>query len=226
MENKIQPPRVLLFVTVALLVALSSFVYLSRPSLPPAIEINTQGQPTIGYPKALVHVVVFEEPKCSHCSEFNKDVYPAIKQEFIDTNKILYTIVPVSFLPGSMPAAIAALCIYNANPQYPNAGLFIKYFDYMYEQQSGESHDWATPENLEAYAKATSPAIDLNQLKNCLDHEAYRIQIEKNTNYGAALMGGRISTPTVYVNGIKVQEVSVEGIRNLIKEVLAHEGIE
>jgi len=212
--------------TFAVLILVSGFVYyLYSIDLPPSITLDTEGQPTIGYPKARVHVVVFEEPKCSNCRDFNNDIYPTIKKEFIDTNKITYTSIPVSFLPGSMPAAVALLCVYNADPEYPNNDMFFKYLNYIYEHQPDEHTDWATPEKMIEIAKKTSPSISTSKLKKCIDMDSYRVQIAKNTAYGREVMGGVISTPTVYVNGIKVDEITVDGINKLIKEVLGYEGV-
>jgi len=225
MATSFNPPRGLLWLTCVILFAVSGVTYLSRPKLPPSIFLNTKGQPTIGYAKARVHVVVFEEPKCSHCRHFNNDIFPSIKKDFIDTNKIRYTVIPVSFLPGSMPAAIATLCVYYENPLYPNDELFFKYFDYMYKHQKNEAVDWATSEKLVEFAHATSPAIELEQLKAGIEKETYRVQIERNTAYGAQVMGGEIITPTVYVNGIRIQELSLDALRKLINEVLKHEGV-
>jgi protein-disulfide isomerase len=225
MANAIKPPRVLFLVSCVILFALSSTLYFTRSQLPPSIPILTRGQPTIGYSKARVQVVVFEEPKCSHCRDFNNEIFPAIKKEFVDTNKIRYTLIPVSFLPGSMPAAIATLCVYYENPLYPNDELFFKYFDHIYRYQSKRVTDWATPEKLVEFAQATSPAIQLDRLKEGIERETYRVQIEQNTNYGSQIMGGAITTPTVFVNGLRLQEISLESLRKLIEEVLEHEGI-
>jgi protein-disulfide isomerase len=222
----IKPPRILILVTTFILIALSGTVYsLARTKLPPSIVLNIKGQPTIGYPKARVHVVVFEEPKCSHCGAYNREIFPVIKKEFIDTNKIQYTTILVAFLPGSMPAAIAALCVYNENSLYPNDELFFKYLDNIYRNQPKKIADWATEKNLMNYAQATSPAISLDELKSCIDKETYRVRIEENTAYGKQIMGGTVITPTVYVNGIAVRDVSEESIRDLINKVLEHEGV-
>ncbi len=213
------------FTFVVLFVSAGSIYLLNAKELPPAITINVEGQPTIGYPNAKVHVVVFEEPKCSNCALYTEQIFPAIKKEFIDTNKIKYTVVPVSFLPGSMPAAVALLCVYYENPDYPNPEMFFKYFDYMYAHQPDEHSDWATPDKLIDFAEHTSPAIKTDKLKKCTSMETYRIQIQKNTAYGAEIMGGQISTPTVYVNGIEVKELTEDNVKKLIKEVLASEGV-
>lgn len=226
MANYTKPPKVLLSVTFAFLFVLATTVYyFAKSQLPPSIEIETKGQPTVGYSKARVHVVVFEEPKCTHCRDLNNEIFPIIKKEYIDTNKITYTAIPVSFMPGSMPAAVAALCVYHQNTLYPNDELFFKYVDYMYHNLSDTQSDWADPRTLAEYAQATSPAIKLDQLQKCVEMETYRVQIEQNTAYGKEIMGGTISTPTMYVNGILVRELSIDEIRNLINTVLEHEGV-
>ncbi len=193
--------------------------------LPDAIQITTKGQPTIGYPKAKVQVVVFEEPKCVNCKLYNELVFKKIKEEFIDSNKIRYTVIPVSFLPNSMAAAVSSLCVYNADPLYPNNDLFFTYLDYMYAHQPAEKTDWVTTDKLIQFAKDASPAINLQKLKKCIDTESFRIKIEKNTDYGKSIMGGVISTPTIYVNGIMVKDISYDSIKKLIKEVLESQGV-
>jgi len=226
MPTKIKPPRILFWITLSALLVISLFVcYSEKSKLPPSIEITTRNQPTLGYNKAIVHVVVFEELKCSNCKDFNSEIFPKIKKKFIDTNKIRYTTIPVSFLPGSMPAAVATLCVFNEKPLYPNPELFYKYMDYIYKHQPSETTDWATPERLNAFAKATSPAIDLEKLDSCVQKEKFRVQIQRNTAYGKQLMNGTISTPTVYVNGILVNEMTYKEIKRVIIEVLEHEGV-
>ncbi len=219
------PPRSLVLRSLVVMIALSaSTVLLSKTDLPTPIKIDTEGQPTIGYPKALVHVVVFEEPKCPECKRYSNLVYPEIKKNFIDTSKIKYTVFTVSFIPNSMPAAVALLCAYNKEKNYPNSQLFFTFLEYMYAHQPRESEDWAKLENLQEMAKSASPAINLDKLKDCVEHEGYRVQIVKNTDYGASLMDGRLSTPSMYVDGIRVEEMSVESISKLIQKIYENKG--
>ena len=152
-------------------------------------------------------------------------IFPRIKEDFIDTNKVTYTIIPVSFLPNSMPAAIALLCVYYADPLYPNSELFFNYLEYIFSHQPPESVNWTTTKELLNYAKETSPAIDLERLGKCIDKESYRTRIEKNTAYGASLMGGVIATPSLYVNGIKVESLTYESVAKLVQEVMENEGV-
>lgn len=199
--------------------------YVSKKTLPNAITVQFEDQPTLGYAKAKVHVVVFEEPKCVNCRDYNNTIYPQIKKNFIDTNKITYTVIPVSFLPGSMPAAVALLCAYYGDPAYPNNELFFKYLDYMYAHQPDEASDWVTTEKMLQLAKEATPAIDLSKLQKCIDHEEYRVRIEKNNSYGRSIMNGELSTPTVYINGIQVKELDYSSVESLLHDLLEKEGV-
>ncbi|MCB1181296.1 MAG: thioredoxin domain-containing protein [Chlamydiia bacterium] len=226
-NQKAHPPKGLVWTTLFFLVILIlTGLIVFRHDLPEGIPLNTKGQPTIGYPKARVHVVVFEEPKCDNCKDFNDKIFPKLKEDFIDTNKIIYTVIPVSFLPNSMPAAVALLCVYYTNPLYPNNDLFFTYLNYIYEHQPPEHTNWATLDTLVAFARNASPAINRAHLKTCMEKEIYRIKIEKNNAYGRKIMDGMLTTPTVYVNGIKAQNLNYKELKKLIIDVLERKGVQ
>ncbi len=226
MRKKNKPPRLLVCITSCLLVliALITWAY-AKQELPAAIALDIKGQPTLGYPHAKVHIVIFEEPKCVNCAKFTLTILPKIKKEFIDTNKATYTVIPVAFLPGSLPAANALLGVYYTNPVYPNPGLFFTYLEYMYAHQPDELTDWATTETLLSFGKNASSAIRLNELKYCINTQAYRIKIMENTDYGRRVMNNELTTPTIYINGIEVKEISWEYIADLIRKVMHMEGV-
>lgn len=180
-------------------------------------KIDTTGQPTIGHSGAPVQVVVFEEPKCSECKLFSTLIYPLIKQKYIDTGKIQYTLLPVSFISDSMNASMAWVCVYD---QKKDGDLFFKYVEKTYTHQGDEDVDWATPEQMIKFAQETSPEIDLEALKTCLAKQAYKSQIEKNTDIGIDLMEGSLGTPAVYVNGKPIEVISLEAISKAIDQNL------
>jgi protein-disulfide isomerase len=184
------------------------------------LSIKSSEQPTIGNADASVHVVVFEEPKCPGCKKFSTLVFPLLKQDYIDTNLVLYSLVPVSFVSNSMNAAEAWLCVYHQDKNVSGADAAFKYVDYTYANQPAESTDWATIETLLDFAKNADSKIDLESLKTCLNKHTYRSQIEKNTEYGMKLMNGELATPGVYVNGIQLEDVSYENLEQRIKEEL------
>lgn len=214
------PPKILILVTLAILVALTGGILIaSKAHRPPAVSINYTIHPTLGNPKAKVHIVVFEEPKCVNCAKFTLEMFPKIKEAFIDTNEATYTVVPVSFLAGSMRAATALLCAYNSDPLYPNNELFFEFLHYMYRNQPPEIEDWAQTDRLVAMAKEASPAINPFQLKKCIDAQTYRVRIEKNTELGRKVMEGQLATPTLFVNGIELRSLTFDHLKELIEEV-------
>ena len=203
------------------LILLSGFaIAQGLPFLPTVLTIQTEGQPTIGKLNSSVEVVVFEEPKCPACKRFSEIVYPQIKKNYLDTDKIRYTMIPVSFLPLSMPAAEAWLCVYHQVADHPNSALFFNFVETTYAKQPEENSNWATPDNLEKIAKQASPLIDTEALKACLSKETYKSQIEKNTKYGNTLMKGRLTTPSIFVNGVKVENPNYAAVSRQIELAL------
>jgi len=175
-----------------------------------AAFIDVTDQPTIGDPLAKVHLVVFEEPKCAHCRNYNNTIFPLIKEEFIDTHKIIYTVIPVSFLPRSMLGANALLCVYNQDPGYPNADLFIKFLDNLFK------NDWSSIEDVFHIAEITSPAINKDRLQQCVTKAVYEDQIHENLKLGKELQKEQFSVPSLYIDGNRVSEVNFDAIKEAI----------
>lgn len=220
-NQKIKPQKKLVFFTLIIMVIIAIAVpCLDKKKQSPKVFIETTNQPSIGNREAKVHLVVFEEPKCPFCKEFSLTIFPKIKSEYIDKGKVLYTLVMVSFLPNSMPGAIASYSVYNGPTHDSHSHLFFAFVEEMYKNQKDETLDWLKPALLLEIAKKVSPTIDLHLLESDITNETYRSEIEKNTQYGRKLMGGSIVTPSVFVNGIEVQNLTYHEISKLIEEQL------
>ena len=75
---------------------------------PPAI-----GDMSMGNPDAKVTMIEYASASCPHCAAFYKDVFPALKAEYIDTNKI-------NFIFREFPhndAALAAFMVARSAPK-------------------------------------------------------------------------------------------------------------
>ncbi len=219
MEPKaVKPPRLLIFFTFIIVVLALWGIFSYQPTtFSTSIPIRTSGQPTIGNLDSSIQVVVFEEPKCPDCARYNNEIFPEINQSLIQTGEIAYTVIPVSFLQGSMPAAVALLCVYNQNPQSPNSELFTTFIDYIYQNHPPKNEDWANEENLSVMAKKASPAINQEKLRNCISKEKYKNVVEGNTKYGRKIMAGKLMTPSVFVNGVLVEDISFSSIQERIE---------
>lgn len=53
-----------------------------------------EGDMSLGDPNAKVKMIEYGSLSCSHCADWNKEVFPAFKAKYIDTGKIHYTFRP------------------------------------------------------------------------------------------------------------------------------------
>lgn len=178
-------------------------------------ELNIAGQPTLGNPHATVHVVLFEEPLCPSCKEFSETVVPVIKSTFAHTGRISFTAVPVSFLPHSMPLAEAWLSVYHQDPDQPDPALFFDFVSYCYTHQPTESQ-YLGEADIVALARGASSKINIELLIKSLRNNSWHEQVEENTRYGSKLLGGRLTTPSLFINGIMIRDNS---LNNVITEI-------
>jgi protein-disulfide isomerase len=192
------------------------FLYFTAPK---TVVIETQGQPTIGGLNAAVHVVVFEDLKCADCRDYTTTIYPKIKQKYIDTGKVKYTMITMAFMAGSRMAALAAKCVYEQNKD-----LFFPFVDYLFENQPKEFCDWATLPNLEEFARKV-PGVDVQALREKITDANFSRYLDRNFEIGKQAMENDILTPTLFVNGVRVKEPKFELICKEINAALARKGI-
>jgi len=213
--------RLLMVLIIALAVGFIGYFYFDVQSQKSkAKQIDTSGQPTLGSKHSPIHVIVFEEPYCSACRKFSERVLPAIRSEFVDKNLATVTVIPVSFLPHSMLLAEGWLSVYHQNPAEPNAELFFAFARYFYQHQPDEGSVLSVSQVLQM-AKEASPKINLQQLEHNLKERTYHIRVEENTTYAKQLLGGRLATPALFINGRVVEDISVNNVMTEIHERLA-----
>lgn len=191
----------------------TALIFLSTAQAKPAPvqQIDTTDQPTRGNPNAKIQIVVFEDLKCIACKNFNNTVLPQIKKQFIDTGIAKYTVINLAFIPGSIPAANAARCIYTQNHD-----AFFTFVDNVYQNQPPENEDWATIPRLMQFAAAV-PGLDQDKLSHCIYDSPYTDFIQNNFKLAAKLQGDSVATPAVYVNGRFTDPPSFANIQKAVK---------
>lgn len=210
--NKVILQKSLTALMILMLLGLTLFFLPKAQAKPaPALQIDTTDQPTRGNPAAKVHIVVFEDLKCIACKNFNNTVAPQIKKQFIDTGIAKYTVINLAFIPGSMPAANAARCIYTQNPE-----AFFTFVDNVYQNQPPENEDWATIPKLMQFAGGI-PGLDQDKLSHCIYDSPYNDFIQNNFKLAAKLQGNSVATPAVYVNGRFIDSPNFNNIQKAVK---------
>ena len=186
------------FIALFLIVPLSSYSESIKPIL-------------VGNKQSKVKIVVYESLTCSHCAEFHKKIYPEIKSEFIDKNKVL-----IEF--RSFPLDLAAL---NASKlaHCKNDGSS-KILHKLYEKQK----NWARGSSIEE--------INSN-LKKTLKEENININFDKcltDKNLENFILKERIegvkkfnvdSTPTIIINDEKFEKsLTFKNLKKVIENLL------
>jgi protein-disulfide isomerase len=211
MKKSLIQVAVLAVVAIVVLILILLWAFKPEIKLPTPVVIDTSDQPRTGNPDAKIHIVVFEDLKCIACKQFNNNLLPKIEKEYVDTGLANYTIINLAFIPGSLPAANAARCIYTQNPTQ-----FFKFVNTVYQNQPPENQDWATIPKLMEFANNLT-GIDNQKLSQCIYESPYTKFIQNNFELARRLQGEVVYTPTLYVNGYLVDPLTWDHFNKVIK---------
>lgn len=169
-------------------------------------------QPYVGDPKAPIVIVEFADYKCSYCKRWTEEVFPELQKEYLDTGKAVVYYVDLPFLaPDSTLAALAGETLYQQNGEY-----FWTYYKAMMKHQGNHEEAWATKEFIMDLVEKNVPGVDLKQFEKDLDSQKYIDNVKNDVKIADdSKIDG---TPTVFVNGIAVDDVSFEGIKAVIEK--------
>jgi protein-disulfide isomerase len=167
-----------------------------------------QGDMSMGPDAAKVTVIEYASATCPHCAAFHKDVFPALKKEYIDTGKI-------HFVFREFPhndAALAAFMVARCAPKE-------KYFplvDVFFTTQPEWTQDpLAGLNKIAQQAGFTKESFDA-----CLKNEAVAKNIldVRKTADGLGVTG----IPTFFINGEMLEsgEKTIEQMRAKIDPLL------
>lgn len=205
----------LLIVGSIFLVIYVSNKYAEKPVNPAEVIqeiILPQDVPYLGNKDAKVTVVEYADFQCPFCKKFHDTIFKNIQKDFIDTNKIKFVYQDFPFLgEESFLAAEAAAC---AKEQ----GKYWEMHNRIYEAQAGENVGTYTADNLKKLAVGVGLKAD--EFNQCLDTHKTKIAIE--TTYDEAVGYTVEATPTVFINGRKLEGVpKYPTLKKLIEEELA-----
>ena len=191
----------LIFICLGL--ALSSVTF---AQLTPYLDIDYSIQPSLGNDAAPVKVVFFEDFTCPHCASFEKEKFPVLKEEFLESGEVEFFLINMQFLgPDSVLAGVAGECVYDQDE-----ALFWPYKTLILEAQKTLTYD---AKSLATLAEDIS-GISVPRLHICILGSNHEERIQQDLEIGQAL--GVRSTPTVFVNNQKFAN-NLEEIQNAIR---------
>lgn len=167
--------------------------------------------PVKGSPVAPVKVVVYSDYQCPACSIYATQFEPSFDEKYVATGKVMveYREFPLSIHPNAVAAAMAARIA-------GDAGLYWQMHDLLFARQTA----WAGRANpTELFVEyAGQLGIDQVQFRTAMENGAYRAEVQ---NAGLAAQANNITaTPTVLVNGIKLELSSWNDISVAVDKAL------
>ena len=167
------------------------------------------GEHVVGDPEAPVTIIEYASMTCPHCRRFHKEVYPVIKEKYIDTGKAKLYFREFPFDPSSAAAFMLAQCA--------GEDKYFSMVDILFEQQPIWTRGKVVDElfkiaKLAGFTQESFAACLKNQelLDNVLS-----IQKKAAEDYGVD------ATPTFFINGTKYSgNMSAEDMGEVIESLV------
>jgi len=170
-------------------------------------NISTQDKPSKGNPTAPVVMVMFSDFQCPACAATHP-LLEAILNEYKDKVRFVVRNFPlVELHKNAFQAAQAAKA---AEKQ----GKFFEYIEILYKNQQALDQ-----ESLKAYARQIG--LDMKRfeadMRDKVIADSIWKDIEEGKNYGV------YATPTIFVNGVKLRDISIRGLMKTIENLIENQ---
>jgi protein-disulfide isomerase len=146
----------------------------------------------LGPANASVTITEYASMTCPHCAKFNRDVFPRIKSEYIDTGKVRYVFREYPLDPKAAAGSMLARCIAK-----DDAGKYFAVVDLLFRQQD----NWVSKNTTETFKRIGKQAgLSEQVLETCIDDPALLDKIAADQKFANDVLQVD-GTPTFFVNG-------------------------
>jgi protein-disulfide isomerase len=172
------------------------------------------GTPVLGDPNAPVELTEYASTTCGHCKAFHDQVFPQLKEKYIDTGKVklVWSVMPTQPAAVSLAGAAIARC---AGEQQ-----FFAVIDALFDAQDTLFEAASNPRKLQQDLNAIGAQFNLtaDQVGTCIDSKEVRtLTIEGRDKAPASITG----TPSFVINGEKIEDDTFDGLAAAIEAELA-----
>ena len=172
---------------------------------PPPLKIEVPKHTAVlGRPDSPVTVIEFADYQCPYCAAAF-EVLHRLTKEFSGKVRIAYRHFPLDFHPDAHTAALYAQC---AKAQGKFWQLSKRFFDNA--EELGEAA-------LREHAKAEG--LDLGRLDQCVKDPSTEATVRQDME--DAEEAGVDGTPTLFINGRRVVDISAAGVKEAVEQALA-----
>lgn len=176
----------------------------SAEALPANEIIRDAGYNSQGPDTAPVTIVEFSDLQCPACQAFSP-VLKALVEQNPQNVRLVYRHFPLPQHPLARPAALAA----EAAGQQ---GKFWEYHDLVFENQQT-----LTDDSFEQFA--TQLELDMEQFNAYRDSEEAKATLQTDLSYARTI--GVTGTPTIYINGIKMEARSLPELQAQVESIVS-----
>jgi len=193
--------KILIF-TIIIFISISKINAVSENKILPISE---------GEENAKIEILVYESLSCSHCAKFHEEVYPKLKNEFIDTGvvKIAFKYFPLDM--AALNASKIAQCKNDGKSDLLHL---------LYQKQSiwlkGETLEDVN-KNLKSVLKEQNIEIDFS---SCIENSAIEDFVLNDRIEGVKKFEVN-STPTIIINNEKFKEsLTFKNLKKYIEKLI------
>ena len=173
----------------SLLIIFSFLPVISKAEVKTVIEGNVDSK---------IKLIVFESLTCSHCADFHKNIYPNLKEDFIDKGhaSIEFRNFPLDI--AALNASKIALCKNDGNSEI---------LHYLFKNQ----RKWAKGKTIEEFNNNIKSVIEKSNFnlnyEKCIDNKKIEDHILEDRIEGVKKFKIE-ATPTLIINGKKFENPS------------------
>ena len=149
---------------------------------------------------------------CGHCAAFTENVFPKIKADYIDTDKIRFVFREFPLDIKAAAGSMLARCIAK-----DDAGKYFAVVDMLFKQQN----DWVMKNTTETLTRIGKQAgLSQQAVEACLKDQALLDKIAADQKFASEVLKVN-STPTFFINGERLKgATSFEEFDKKIKPLL------
>jgi protein-disulfide isomerase len=169
-----------------------------------------------GSPDAKVVVTEYSDFECPYCKTFAQSTQKQLEEEYIKDGRVRFEYKHFPLPQHNPSATFAALAAECAADQ----GKFWEMQQYLFQEAGKQGTSTFTQTRLKAMAEALG--LDTGEFDQCLSNQEHAQTVQGNMREGQQM--GVSATPSIYVNGRKVENPSYAEIKAAIDVALQQQG--
>lgn len=171
------------------------------------------GQPVLGKADAPVELVEYASTTCGHCAAFHAQIFPQLKEKYIDTGKVRLAWVVMPTPPANISIAGAAIA------RCAGEAKFFAVIDDLFTHQNEIVESGSNPWRLQQQLRDVGArhGLSADQVGTCMDDKAIDGVTRKGVKEAPAFITG---TPTFLIGGERVEFEDMDGLSAAIDAAL------